>query len=111
VATLESIGWLILASSVFLFIVYAYISSKISDRNRRQRQTECLPDAQAPLVAGRTYNIQLSHGRKIDNVTVVGISDDSEADAWRNEMWIVVRGKDDKHRYLRYNSIRYVEDA
>ena len=75
---MEPLGWFILACVLVGFIIYAYIASKISGYRQRQKRLARLPDAPAPLMAGRHYNIQLSHGRKLDSAYVVGLAADME---------------------------------
>lgn len=67
--SMDSLAWFVLACAVFGFIVYVYVASAI----RRKKRLSRLPNADPPLLGGRTYNVQLSHGRNLDGITVVGI--------------------------------------
>lgn len=108
---MESLAWFVLACAVFGFVVYAYIASKVSGARQRRKRRERLPDTDPPLLVGRTYNVQLSHGRKLHRITIVGMSEDVEDRPWDLQNWIVGTCEDGGRVYLRPYSIRFVEDA
>lgn len=108
---MEPLGWFILACVVVGFIIFAYINGKVSSARKRRLRRERLPDAPAPLVAGKTYNLQISNGRKIESVTVIGMSEEMEEFEWDMRNWVVVRAPDGRMIYLRPRTIRYIEEA
>lgn len=104
--------WFVLACIVIGMIIYGYISSSISERRRKRNRRERLPDAPPPLIVGNKYNVQLSHGRKIHDITVVGMSEEGVAGhPWDIQGWIVGQRPDGRHVYMQPESVRYVEDA
>lgn len=108
---MEPFGWFILACIVVGIIVYAYISAKITNYRQRRKRLKRLPDAPPPLIAGRRYNIQLSHGRILKDAYIVGMAADMEEQPWELQKWIVAQHPDGKMMYIRPHSIRFVEDA
>ena len=106
-----SLGWFILACIVVALIIYAIVASQISAARRRRKRRKRLPDAESPLLVGRRYNIQLSHGRVLGCITVVGMSEDVGDESWQDREWIVGKREDGRRVYLRPNTIRFVEDA
>jgi hypothetical protein len=108
---MESLHWFILLCAVFAFIVYTYIASKVSGARREKKRRDRLPDAEGPLATGKTYNVQISNGRRLDGVTVVGMGQDWHQRDWAAHQWLVVRGPDGRLKYLRHDTIRYVEEV
>ncbi|MEX0885465.1 MAG: hypothetical protein WD009_03405 [Phycisphaeraceae bacterium] len=103
-------AWFILISAIFLFVVYAFFVSR-RDKGRQQRHRHRVwPQVDPPLVAGRTYNLQMSDGRKISGFTVEGIHDGELGPPWYDIPWLAGTVTDGRRVYLRANAIRTVEE-
>ncbi len=105
--------WAIIVSVIILMVIYAYISSKISDRKREKLRKETVPKISDSIKAGVNYDIHLSDGRKFENVTIIGsIESGDEAFSFAGyEGLLVFEQQSGKKVYLKKPSIRYVEES
>jgi hypothetical protein len=112
-------GWFVLACIMVAIVVlivglvvHAYISSRIDDgKQKRQGDVVHLDGAPPPLVVGKKYHVQLSHGKVLKDITIVGMGKAADNLPWDVQHWLVGERADGTNVYLLPRSIRFVEDA
>jgi len=102
--------WAIIVLLVLALIVYGIISSKISERRKRKAREKALPYVDETIRVGTRYDVQMSDGRRFDNVEILGTSDPQDGHfplgGW--EGLLVLRLESGQKAYVRQHSVRCV---
>ncbi len=105
--------WAFIIGIILLFIIYAWISSKLKARRKRKVRESTVPYVSENLKTGKKYNVHLNDGRIFESIEVVGTSEPEEGQfsftGWE-EMLILKRGTG-KRIFLKQSSIRFIEEV
>ena len=107
--------WPIFVSFITLLILWGIIASKLKTRRLKRAADAMLPTLKQHFVAGRRYNVYLSHGQLFERVRFLGVSESVGRDysplPFPLCQWIVLERESGQHLYVKPESIRYYEDA
>jgi hypothetical protein len=102
--------WAVIAATILVLIIYGIIASKIETRRKRKAREKALPFVAETIRAGQRYDVQMSDGRRFDNVEVLGTNDPQEGHfpigGW--DGLLVLRLDNGKRAYVRQTAVRYV---
>ena len=105
--------WAIIVTVIILLVVYAYISSKLSERKKQKLRAETLPEFTDSIKVGVPYNIFLSRGEGFKNVEIIGSIEGEEAELtfanWKG--MFVLKNEKDKKIFVKKSSIRFIEEV
>jgi len=105
--------WAVIIIIILFMIIYAYISSKISERNKRISREKALPATTDALSSGVLYNIFLSDGKGFKNVEIIGSieGDDYQFAFSGYEGVLILKQETSKKVYVKKASVRYIEEV
>ena len=105
--------WAVIIIIILFMVIYAYISSKISERNKRISREKALPVTTDALSTGILYNVFLSDGKGFENIEIIGsVEEDDYQYAFANwEGILVLKQENTKKVYVKKTSIRYIEEV
>ena len=104
--------WAVIVVIILLMIIYAYISTKISERNRRISKEKALPASTDILSDGTLYNVFISDNKEFNNVEIIGsIEGDEYQFAFSDyEGILILKQENTKKVYIKKTSISYIEE-
>jgi hypothetical protein len=104
----------VIACLVLGLILFAYVSSKISDARLKRRTRKVLPEIQDFLQVNKCYKVTLSDGKILDSVTFLGISPIFGANPdylpFPLQRWVILLRPNGKRLFLKPQAIRYYEE-
>jgi hypothetical protein len=105
--------WAIIVTFIIFMIVYAYVSSKISNYRNNKKREKTVPIIHDSIKKDQKYKVYLSDGRCFEEVTFAGeISNDQSAFVLGGYEGMVVLSKDTgKKIYVKKQAIRVVEEV
>ena len=105
-------AWAYVVGFVVLLIAIAWLNSTWENHRRKKLRKKTVPIVEDNLSVNRTYNVQLSDGRRFESVQIIGTSDHQSGhysfSGW--EDMIILRKPDQTRVFLKQSAIRFVEE-
>ena len=104
--------WAVIVSVILLMIIYAWVSSKITNYRRRKNRQRNIPTLEDQIRTGVRYNLVLNSGAKLENVEILGLSSPEEGSFsfWGYENTLVLARQNGKKVYVKSASIKFAEE-
>ena len=105
--------WAVIVVFILVLVVYGMISSKLTDRRKRKAREKSLPYVSDTIRVGPRYDVQMSDGRRFENVEILGTNDPQDGQfplgGW--DGLLVLRLDSGKKAYVRQISVRCVVEV
>ena len=106
-------AWAIIVTVIILMVIYAYISSKLTERKKRKLRAKTIPQVTETLKTGVSYNVFLSDGRSFKKIEILGGVEGEDA-GFSFANWdgmLVLKKENNKKVYIKMSSVRFVEEV
>ncbi len=110
--------WAALAATVVGLILYGLVSTGLRSRRLRLASQAALPTLTEHLQADRRYNVFLSHGRTLSNVTFLGLSPthgysfpDLPDLPFPLAQWLILETEDGRRVFVKPHTVRLYEEC
>ena len=105
--------WAAIVVIILVLVVYGMISSKLKERRRRKARESVLPYVTDSIRVGPRYDVQMSDGRRFENVEILGTNDPQDGQfplgGW--DGLLVLRLDNGKRAFVRQISVRCVVEV
>ena len=105
--------WAVIIVIILILVVYGMVSSKLADRRKRKAREKALPYVSDTIRVGPRYDVQMSDGRRFENVEILCTKDPQEGQfplgGW--DGLLVLRLDSGKKAYVRQISVRCVVEV
>ena len=105
--------WAVIVVIVLILVVYGMISSKRTEIRKRKAREKALPYVNDTIRVGLRYDVQMSDGRRFENVEILGTNDPQDGQfplgGW--DGLLVLCLESGKKAYVRQISVRCVVEV
>ena len=105
--------WAVIIVIILILVVYGMVSSTLAALRKRKTRKKAMPYVSDTIRVGPRYDVQMSDGRRFENVEILGTNDPQDGQfplgGW--DGLLVLRLDSGKKAYVRQISVRCVVEV